>query len=447
MIRDLASAVRAGERSAVDTVGEYLERSERLTHLNAYTLLEADHALEAARRIDARLAAGDDSGLLAGVPVALKDLIDQAGFPTTAGSGFYRVVAERSATVVERLERAGAIVIGRTNLHEFAYGFSSENDWFGPVRNPWNPDTSPGGSSGGSAVAVAAGMAPAAIGTDTGGSVRVPAAMCGVVGLKPTHGRGSLHGVFPLAPSFDTVGPFGTSTDDVAVLYRVFAGHDPQDPWSRPAPMDPSDLKLNDLRVGVPQPWIDDAPLPVGAWFPRMLDALVDAGARVAEVRDAILQPADANATLVGGEAAHIHRDWFETKPYGAETQQRLARAMQVTLDDYLDAMRWRAKLQHRLAGIFRTFDILVTPTVAGGPKRIGDPTIDGVPYRQVLSWYSSLVNAASLPALTLPVRADGAPPPSVQIIAPWWREEALFSVGKALEQNGLSWFVPPPHP
>ena len=226
-LTDLAAAIRRREVTAREATAHYLDRSRRLQpELNAYTEI-ADGALEKADAIDEEIRLGHDPGPLGGVPIAIKDLIDQNGVTTTCGSGFYRHRAERSATVVRRLEDAGAIIIGRTGLHEFAFGFSSENDWFGPVRNPWDTDTSPGGSSGGSAVAVAAGLTAGAIGTDTGGSVRVPAALCGVTGLKVTHGRVPLTGVFPLASSLDTVGPLGRTAEDVEALYEVMAGHDP----------------------------------------------------------------------------------------------------------------------------------------------------------------------------------------------------------------------------
>jgi len=178
-------------------------------------------------------------GALAGVPIALKDLIDHAGRPNTAGSSYPAITPDASAPAVARLEAADAVIIGRTGLHEYAFGFSSENHWFGPVRNPWDLDLSPGGSSGGSAAAVAAGLAAGALGTDTGGSVRVPAALCGVVGLKVTHGRVPLRGVFPLGPSIDTVGPIGRSVVDIARLYETIAGFDPGDPWSAPRPVVP----------------------------------------------------------------------------------------------------------------------------------------------------------------------------------------------------------------
>jgi Asp-tRNA(Asn)/Glu-tRNA(Gln) amidotransferase A subunit family amidase len=215
----LASSIRSGEASAEETVTEALEAIDA-SALNAFTLVDREGALTTARHIDERVAAGEDPGPLAGVPFAVKDLFDQKGLVNTAGSSFYRVVPGKTATAVRRLERAGAVAVGRTGLHEFAFGFSSENHWFGPVHNPWNPETSPGGSSGGSAAAVASGLTPVALGTDTGGSVRVPAALCGLVGLKVTHGRIPISGVFPLAPSLDTVGPITTSVETLASSAR-----------------------------------------------------------------------------------------------------------------------------------------------------------------------------------------------------------------------------------
>ena len=256
----IASDVRRGRRSAVDVLTEHLESiTTSQPRLNAFTSILDEAALAAAKTIDTRVAAGDDPGPLAGVPVAVKDLIDQAGIATTNGSSLPAPPATSTAPAVARLEAAGAVVIGRTGLHEFAFGFSSENHWFGPVRNPWDTTTSPGGSSGGSASAVGAGLVPAAIGTDTGGSVRVPAALCGVVGLKVSHGRIPLTGVTPLAPSFDTVGPLARSVGDAGLLYAAMAGHDVNDPWSLPQPVAlPGPTPgLAGLRFGVPHPWVD----------------------------------------------------------------------------------------------------------------------------------------------------------------------------------------------
>ena len=405
--------------------------------------------------MDARLAAGSDPGPLVGVPIAIKDLIDQAGLVTTCGSDFYRHEAELSATVVLRLEAAGAIIIGRTGLHEFAFGFSSENHWFGPVRNPWDTTTSPGGSSGGSAVAAAAVLAAGAIGTDTGGSVRVPAALCGVAGLKVTHGRIPLTGVFPLASSLDTVGPLGRNVDDVAALYEVMAGHDPQDPWSAPQPVLPggADASLEGLAVGVPQPWVEEAPMTgdVKEAFTIALDRLDDLGATVREVRHPQVQPAQELADLINAEVASVHRSWLgdPSKQYGPEVADRMQRTLEVSLDDYVAAQNWRAGLRNATAGLFDEIDVLVTPTTGTTRKTIGEPAVvvDGQArsYRLVLSWFSSLVNHMGVPALAVPLRHAGSPPPSLQLIGPWWSEQRLLSLGRALEHAGVVEFRPPP--
>ena len=255
-VESIARAVRSGERTAREVVERYLGVAEaRDPDLNAFTELDPEGALRQADLVDA----GPRTGPLCGVPIALKDLIDHAGHVTTAGSAFYRHEATVSAPVVDRLEAAGAIIMGRTGLHEFAYGFSSENPWSGPVRNPWDRELSPGGSSGGSAAAVAAGMAPAALGTDTGGSVRVPAAMCGIVGLKVTHGRIPLTGIFPLAGSLDTVGPLTTTVGDARLLFRAMKGFDRSDPWSVPVDDPPRRPPVMEkLRMAVPSAWLRD---------------------------------------------------------------------------------------------------------------------------------------------------------------------------------------------
>jgi Asp-tRNA(Asn)/Glu-tRNA(Gln) amidotransferase A subunit family amidase len=437
---EIAQQVRRGRLSAVDVVSEAVDRAEHATH-NAYTLIDRAGAVRHAAHIDALVAEGNDPGPLAGVPIALKDLIDQSGLPTTCGSSFYREVPARSAAVVDRLEAAGAVIIGRTGLHEFAYGFSSENEWFGPVRNPWDPETSPGGSSGGSAVAVAEGSVPVAIGTDTGGSVRVPAGMCAVVGLKVTHGRVPLTGVFPLAPSLDTVGPFARTVPDVELVYSSIAGFDESDPWSSPRdPGLPAEMPLSGLRVGVPHPWIDEAPIASAATtaFEDAVGALSDAGAYVADIDAPWLLPSKHGADIVGAEAAHIHRSWFGTMPYGSQVHPRLAAAMEVTLDDYLDARRWMSGLRSHAMALFADVDVLVTPTVPATRKRIGEPFIDGVPYIVVLSWFSSLVNQLGVPALSVPLDTEGSPPPSLQIIGPWWSERSLLAIGRSLESADI---------
>ncbi len=419
---------------AIPAIDEALDRLRAAQdRLNACTFIDERPVVRAARR---------DHLPLGGMPIALKDLIDQAGLPTTCGSGFLREPAAATAAVVTRLEEAGAVIVARTGLHEFAYGFSSENSWFGPVRNPWDPDTSPGGSSGGSAVAVAAGLVPAAIGSDTGGSVRVPAAMTGIFGLKVTHGRVPTDGMFPLAPSLDTVGPLARDVATLDRVYRAMAG------LAGAAGRGPAGL-----RIGIPSPWNQ-----LDATEPDVRQALAEAaarleamGAEVVPVDDARMAPWGMIQELAGAEAAHVHRRFrAEGKPYGPDVDARLDTAEQVTPAAYFEAQRWRAGLVERFAGAFRNVSLLMTPAVAVRRKRIGDDRIAGQHYRPVLSWFSALVNHAGVPAIAMPLAAEpdprpDVPPPSLQLIAPWWQEDLLLGVAAHLEANGLVAFRPPP--
>ena len=411
-IDTIAAEVRNGVRTARQVLDHYLERAERLNpELNAFGEIHQVEALKRADSIDSRRRAGATPGRLCGVPIALKDLI----------------------------------------------GFSSENPWFGPVRNPWNPRLSPGGSSGGSAVAVAAGMAPAGIGTDTGGSVRVPAALCGLVGLKVTHGAIPLTGVFPLAGSLDTVGPMVRTVRDARVLFRVMRGYDPRDSWSIPSAQGPERIgRLQGLRIGVPGDWLSAVPTSamVRDSFELFCEDLSDLGAEVEVIERSGLKPGRLLPMIPAAEAAAVHRKWFEDpdKPYGPDLEIRLGAAMEVTVDQYTEAMRWRAGIRNAAAEVFDTFDLLVTPAVGHAAKTIGEDLIEinGQPlfYREVLNGYSALVNMIGCPALALPTTRPGSPPPAIQLLAPWWGEEALLDVGALLEQAGLIGFVPPPiHP
>jgi aspartyl-tRNA(Asn)/glutamyl-tRNA(Gln) amidotransferase subunit A len=402
-------------------------------------LEEHQHLLNACTLIDHR-PQHERPGPLAGLAVVVKDIIDQEGLPTTCGSGFFRRVPASDAPVIERLKQSGATVVGRSGLHEWAYGFSSENPWFGPIRNPWDLATSPGGSSGGSAVAVAAGLVPAAIGTDTGGSIRVPAALTGIYGLKTTWGRIPTGGSFPLAPSLDTIGPLAADVKTLAAVYRALSAgrRDPEIPPVR--------------RLGIPSGWVSQAPAEDGLsfWFGRARDDLVSLGFETVEIDDPLLVPWGKVTELAGYEAASVHRPFrLAGKPYGPEVGLRLEAAEQVTGEDYAAAHRWRAELVEAFAAAFERVDLLVTPSVAARRKVIGDDRIGDQHYRPVLSWFSALVNHAGLPAIALPLTiiADSTlPPPSLQIIAPWWREEVLLALASRLENEGLAGMRPPPH-
>ena len=442
-----AAAVRTGERSASDNVEAALVSAVAHSALNAFTILHDEPARAAAAAVDRAVANGDDPGPLAGVPVAVKDLVDEAGIPNTRGSRFPPDVPESDAPVVSRLRAAGAVIIGRTGLHEFAFGFSSENEHFGPVRNPWDPTTSPGGSSGGSGAAVGAGIVPAAIGTDTGGSVRVPAALCGAVGLKVSHGRVSTTGVYPLAPSIDTVGPIAATVADAAAIYGVIAGFDVSDPWSRDRPVLPPRMTApGDVRLGIPHPWVDrPMSVEVAAAWDWFLSAARGAGIELVDLELPELVYPGKMPESVYPEVAAIHRERYEAEPerYGREVGERIASTLGYTMHDYLRGLAWRARIRDAADAGLAQCDALVTPTVAAMRKEIGVDTveIDGAPvgYRVALSCFTAIVNHAGLPALAVPLASAGAPPPSVQLIGPMWGESGLLGVGLALESAGIA--------
>lgn len=420
---------------------ERVEHALTLAHatqdtINAFISLDDERALKRAAEIDRRLDAGQNVGPLAGVPVALKDLIEHEGRVTTNGSSFFAEVARDTAPCVRRLEDAGAVVIGRTNLHEWAFGFNSENEHWGPVRNPWDLTTSAGGSSGGSAAAVAAGISPIAIGTDTGGSVRVPAALCGTYGLKVTYGRIPLQGVFPLVPSIDTVGPLADSMENIEVAYRAMSEDDTL--GSEPT----------NLRIGIPEPWCRDAPMEEGirAAFESVISSFKDLGHEVhpIEMPDAV--PSRRLIDAIGQEVTAAHRQYrARGESYGSAVEARIEVAESVTPEATEAARHWQEMIRSRFSDAFATVDLLVTPTCAARRKFIGVENIGAKSHRTVLSYFSALVNHALHPALALPILDSGAPPASLQVIGPLRSEVALIEFGKTLEDAGITGFTPAP--
>lgn len=385
---------------------------------NAFTVLEAD------------LPGPAGTGPLAGVPIAVKDLIDHAGRITTAGSGFYRHEATKTAPALARLIEAGAVVIGRTGLHEFAFGFSSENPWFGPVLNPWDRSLSPGGSSGGSAAAVAAGIVPIAIGTDTGGSIRVPAALCAVVGLKVTHGLIPLDGVFPLVPSMDTVGAIAGSLDDLELATAIMAAQS----WP-PAP------GPDVTRLVVPDTWVETAPLSqeVATSFTGFLEAAQHAGLGIEHHDLPELGPSSHQSAVIGREVAPIHGEWRrEGRPYGDEVGARVDAAVKVANDQEAirDGERWRRHITRATKEALANGAVIVTPAVAAMDKRIGNDRIGEHHYRTVLSWFTAPINATGCPALTMPLAGTGRTP-SIQLVGDHHSERRLLSVARRLHQHG----------
>jgi aspartyl-tRNA(Asn)/glutamyl-tRNA(Gln) amidotransferase subunit A len=421
----------------VDAVESALAAAHaRQPSLNAFTLIDAEPARSRAARLDDEARRGVRAGSLAGLPIGLKDLLDHEGRVTTAGSAFYRHIADRSAPVVSRLEEAGAVIIGRTGLHEFAFGFSSENPHFGPVRNPWDIDTSAGGSSGGSAAAVAAGATPVAIGSDTGGSIRVPAALCGCFGLKVTYGRIPIEGVFPLASSIDSVGPLADSIDNLDTAYRVMSGDD-----SHPAQSDR-------IRIGLPEPWLGAAPTDdhVGAVFEDTVRSLEGMAHVVSVVEMEGVLPAQELIDSIAGEVSDVHRE-FRAKglPYGDDVARRVDDCLATGPDRIEAGRQWQRMIRRVFADAFESHDLLMTPTTPVMRKAIGEDMIGDRHYRAVLSWFTAIVNHALHPAIALPLAGTGAPPVSLQAIGPLGSETDLIQFGRSLVGAGLAGFSPAP--
>lgn len=474
--RALADDVRSGRRTARATIDEALAAADRGAHSNAFVTLAADRARARAAAIDAAVTAGRDPGELAGVPVAVKDNLCTKGLPTTAGSAFLRdFVPPFDATVVARLEAAGAIVIGKTNLDEFGMGSSSETSAFGPVRHPTDPSRVAGGSSGGSAVAVATGVVPLALGTDTGGSVRQPAAFCGVLGVKPTYGRLSRHGVIAYVSSLDQVGVFARDADDAGLALAVMAGRDPADATT--VARDPDETRA---RVGDPFAGVGGRPLRVGRltslWGEGVspgvraaLDAtaarleaagahLVDVALPLADVAVAayyVIATAEASsnlarydATVYGGRDGGGDRAWadgFEAvaraaraRGLGREVQRRVLMGSFALsaghVDAYFDrAARVRRRIADALAAAHADVDVLLAPTAPTVAWRLGE-RLDDPLSMYVADVTTCLANLAGLPAVSVPAgTAEDGLPVGAQFVGPAWSEGRLLGLARAL--------------
>ena len=439
-LEEAAELVRTRAVSPVELAEACLERIAACEpRLNAFITVTADSALAEARAAEREIAAGNYRGALHGIPVSLKDLFDVAGAPTTAGSAFPATSAAKDSAVVERLRAAGAVLLGKTGLHELAFGVTSQNPHFGGVANPWAVDRIPGGSSGGSAAAVASGGGFASIGSDTGGSIRIPAALCGVVGLKPTRGRVSLRGVAPLAWTLDHAGPLARTVRDAAIVYGAIAGHDMRDPGSRPAPYDDVLAQIEQgaarLRIGVWRAAVTAADIEVGAAVERAIDTLAAQGARVDDVelpRSSELQP--TQLVVIGTEAYAYHRERVETAPdrIGADVLARLQRGRANSGADYASARRARSEIRMAFDGMLVSYDAIALPTtVATAPLRTGE---DAVATAARLTQLTSPFNLTGLPAISVPCGLADGLPVGLQLVGRRWQEARLLRVARAYE-------------
>ena len=436
-VEQFGRRLRTGDVSAVDATNECLRRIESQNgQLNAFIHVAADEARRQAANADRELAGGRDRGPLHGVPVSIKDIIDIRGLPTTAASRVREGhVAAADAPIVERLRQAGAILIGKTNLDEFAFGTMSRDSAFGPVRNPHDASRSPGGSSGGSAVSVAAGMALASIGTDTGGSIRIPAAACGIVGFKPAYGEVSTEGVVPLSRTLDHVGPFARDVRDAWLMFRALAGAT-LTPTRRPR-------ALGDMRLGLPRAYfLDLLDADVRARFDEALGRLRTAGVRVDEVE--IPHAASTPAVyrhIHGPEGAAYHRAMLDAVPekYTRPVRERLEAGRGVPAVDYLRALSERDVLRQEVDAALDGRDALVLPTLpVPAPPIDGDTVvIDGAEHqvRAVMLRNTQLFNLTGHPAISLPCgrTAEGLPC-GLQLVGHRHQSEALLAVALACE-------------
>jgi aspartyl-tRNA(Asn)/glutamyl-tRNA(Gln) amidotransferase subunit A len=463
-IAEAGAVLRKREASAVDLARIAIDLARADAH-NAWLEIAEERALEQARVADDRLARGDASPLC-GVPWACKDIIGTRGVETTAGSRILDgYIPPYSATVVERLDEAGAVMIGKTNLDEFAMGSSNENSAFGPVRNPWDVSRVPGGSSGGSAVAVATREVAFALGTDTGGSIRQPAALSGVAGMKPTYGRVSRYGVVAFASSLDQVGPFGATAEDCALVCGAIFGGDPRDATTMPLPAE--DLRrdmgrgVKGMRLGVPREYFVEGIEPGVERAVRDAIAILEReGATIEEVSLPstdhalgvyyIVQPAEASANLARYDGVRYGlrvegRDLFETyrqtrgSGFGAEVKRRMILGTYALSSGYYDAyyvkaQKVRTVIKAEFERVFERVDALVTPTSPTVAFAIGAKVDD--PLSMYLNDVFTLPgNIAGIPGISIPCGLSDGLPVGLQVLAGYWQEATMFRVAAAYER------------
>lgn len=445
-IREAGRLLRSHQISCLELTEEAIAAAGRHEDLNAFITLTADQARTQARELDRELREGRDRGPLHGIPVAHKDLYFTRGIRTTNGSKLFSdFVPDYDATAVSRMNAAGTVMLGKLNMHELAYGITSTNPHFGPVRNPHNRECIPGGSSGGSGAAVAAEIVFCGMGSDTGGSIRIPASYCGTVGFKPTFGRVSRHGCFPLGLSLDHMGPLTRTVEDAAIVLNAIAGADPNDeatqiravPDYRPS----SQANLAGLRVGAPQNFYNERLHPeVAAAFDRALQTAVDEGARVIPV--SIPAPLDLIAiarTILLAEAPSVLTPYLHRREdFGADVLTLMDQGRLLPATAYVNAQRVRWQIMREYVRLFRQIDVLFTPATPLPAPRIGQSTVmlGGVEEdaRLASTRFARGINALGLPAISVPCGSttDGLPI-GLQIVGPAWEDARVLSAASVI--------------
>jgi aspartyl-tRNA(Asn)/glutamyl-tRNA(Gln) amidotransferase subunit A len=467
-ISGIRDSLRAKEYSATELAKAALAHAEKENpSTNAYLMLSPERALAAADAVDRKLAAGQDPGPLAGVPIAVKDVILTKGLRTTCGSKLLeKYIPPYDATAVERLEAAGGVIIGKTNCDEFAMGSSNENSAFGPVRNPVALDRVPGGSSGGSAAVVAQGTAVVSLGSDTGGSIRQPASFCGIVGVTPTYGRVSRYGLVAFASSLDHIGPFARNVQDAATLLEVIAGRDPQDSTSAEAPVPDygaqMDGDVRGLKLGVPKEYFQDATGETAALIHQGIDRLKAAGAEIREISlpstgyaiDTyyVLSTAEASSNLArydgvrytfrsqdSGTLSEMYRN-TRGEGFGAEVKRRIMLGTYVLSHGYYDAyylkaQKVRAMIARDFTDAFRSVDAILAPVSPFPAFKLGEKVDD--PMQMYLSdIYTVTGSLAGIPCMSVPCgRTSENLPVGLQILCNHFEEARMFRLAHAFER------------
>ena len=448
-IADLEPLIRDRKLSPVELVRACLDRIHALDdRFHAFITVMEESALAQAKAAEQAVASGEYKGPLHGIPIGLKDLYYTQDVATTAGSRILAdFVPQEDATSVAKFKAAGGIILGKLNLHQFAYGPTGVNPLYDALPNPWGTERIPGGSSSGSGVALMAGMVPAATGSDTGGSIRIPASICGVVGIKPTYGRVSLYGIIPLSGSLDHPGPMARSVEDCAILLEAMAGYDPKDASSSdlPVPSYREGLKtpIRGLRAGLPKEFFTTLQPGVRAAVEKAVTALQDLGISMREVDTPTQDDAWTISTgILGPEATAYHRKWIEERPedYDPQVLNRLRSSMSVSEEDYAKAQQEKVRFTQQYREVMQGLDVLVAPTEPITATKIGEDTVvingEEKPTLNQLVLLTRAFNITGMPAISVPCGFDEQGlPVGLQIAGKPFDEATVLRVAYAYEQ------------
>jgi aspartyl-tRNA(Asn)/glutamyl-tRNA(Gln) amidotransferase subunit A len=446
-IDEAARLLARKEISPVELTRACLDRIERIDPLiNSYITVAPWIAMEQARQAEAELLQGQHRGPLQGIPIALKDLYETAGLHTTAGSRhFAEYIPEKDAFVVQKLREAGVVLLGKLNMHEIALGVTNENPHYGICHNPWDLERMTGGSSGGSAAALIAGLCLGSLGSDTGGSIRIPASLCGIVGLKPTFGRVSLRAVMPLSWNLDHAGPMARRVVDVALILQAIAGYDAGDPYSVDVPvgdyLTSLDAGIHGWRIALlTGDFLEEAEPQVLSAVRQTGTILEGLGARLEELElPYLLQASRANSVIVTSDAAAVHQERIKDRPedFGTDVLKRLLTGAAYSSTEYILARRTQTLAKRRMEAFFKQFDLLILPTtpLVAPPLK----ALDAVERARQLTRFTAPFNLTGLPAISLPCgfirEGEAELPVGLQMVAPAWGEVRLLRAAYAYEQ------------